>query len=260
MGGQAGVTEKFENYPGFPDGVSGTELAQRFVLQAQRYGVELLQAVAVEDFQTEGKVVEITTSSGQKIDAGVLLLATGSKYRRTKADGETSLIGAGVHFCATCDGPFYKGAENLVVVGRGNSGLEEGRFLTQFAKHVTVIQNSDRLAASRLLQDKVSQHSQMSVLLNTAVEKFNATTGGKLQSLTLRDLLTGSISKRPANGAFIFIGMNPSTQWLPRSIKLDERGFIATDLAFKTSLPRVFAVGEGAAVAIQIRQYLDSDS
>ena len=274
LGGQAGVTEKFDNYPGFPDGVSGSELAQRFVLQAQRYGVELLQAVAVQDFQSEGKLVQITASSGQEINASALLLATGSKYRRTKADGEASLVGAGVHFCATCDGPFYKGADNLVVIGGGNSGLEEGLFLTQFAKHVTIIQNSDQLGASRLLQDKVSRHLQMSVKLNTSVERFNATSSGKLESLTVRDLLTGITSEESTNGAFVFIGMDPNTQWLPESIELDERGFISTDLTFKTSVPRVFAagdvragstkqlasaVGEGAAVAIQIRQYLDSE-
>lgn len=275
LGGQASVTEKFDNYPGFPDGVSGTELASRFVQQAQRYGVELLAAVAVQSFELEDKLIQIMTSAGQKISSRVLLLATGSKYRRTEAEGEAALIGAGIHFCATCDGPFYKGAENLVVVGGGNSGLEEGLFLTQFAEHVTIIQNSDQLGASRLLQDKVTNHPRMSIQLNTSVEKFNATAGGKLQSVTLQDLSTKKMREESTDGAFIFIGMDPNTQWLPESIKLDEHGFVSTDLTFRSSLPRVFAagdvragstkqlasaVGEGAAAAIQIRQFLDSES
>jgi len=140
LGGQAGITERLDNYPGFPEGVGGGELASRFVEQAQRYGVELLAAVSVSSVSQEGGKLQVGLSTGQSITAGAVVIATGSRYRRTDAPGEADLIGAGVHFCATCDGPFYKDAEHVAVIGGGNSGLEEGLFLTKFARKVTVIE------------------------------------------------------------------------------------------------------------------------
>ena len=162
-GGQAGVTERFDNYPGFPDGVSGAELADRIIRQAERYGVEILQAVAVTAITREGPFLQVELSTGGSVLARAVLVATGSTYRRTEAEGEADLIGAGIHFCATCDGPFYKGAKNVTIIGGGNSGLEEGLFLTQFADHVTVLQADSKLSASKLLQDKVLNHPRMSV-------------------------------------------------------------------------------------------------
>src|ERR1700684_1113788 len=168
-GGQAGVTERFDNYPGFPDGVDGAELAERMTQQAQRYGVEILQAVGATRVVREGPMLRVNLSTGDEVFAPVVLIASGSTYRRTDAEGEADLIGAGIHFCATCDGPFYRGANELTVVGGGNSGLEEGLFLTQFADHVTVIQAMAKLTANRLLQDKVVNHPKMSVLLDNSV-------------------------------------------------------------------------------------------
>src|SRR6266487_5851668 len=154
LGGQAGITERLDNYPGFPDGVGGAELADRFVRQAQRYGVELLQAVSVTTVTDDGhRELDVETATGDHYHARAALLATGSSYRRTEAAGEDDLIGAGIHFCATCDGPFYKGSSELMVVGGGNSGLEEGLFLTQFTEKVLVVERSDRLRGSKLLQD-----------------------------------------------------------------------------------------------------------
>ena len=144
LGGQAGVTERLDNYPGFPEGIGGAELADRFAQQAARYGVELLSAVSVESIDAAGGGAVITLSTGQQVTTGATLIAAGSTYRRTGAPGEADLIGSGVHFCATCDGPFYKGAPELVVLGAGNSGLEEGLFLTKFAEHVTVIDRVPR--------------------------------------------------------------------------------------------------------------------
>ena len=135
LGGQAGVTERLDNYPGFPEGIAGAELADRFVKQAERYGVEMLQAVSVTRITDEGhRELDVETATGDHYHARAVLIATGSSYRRTDAEGEDDLIGAGIHFCATCDGPFYKGAEELLVIGGGNSGLEEGLFLTQFTR------------------------------------------------------------------------------------------------------------------------------
>lgn len=271
LGGQAGVTERFDNYPGFPEGVGGAELADRIAQQARRYGVELLQAVSVTGLRAADGVVEVTTSTGQVLHAGAVVLATGSTYRRTGAAGEDDLIGAGIHFCATCDGPFYRGAAELLVVGGGNSGLEEGLFLTQFAEHVTVVEHGTSLRASRLLQDKVAGHPRMTVLLETGVTEFVAV-GGRLGEVVLRDGASGQERRHAAAAAFVFVGLDPNTGWLDGAVELDERGFVVTDRAFQTSVPGVFAagdvragstkqlaaaVGEGAGVALQVRYHLD---
>jgi len=270
-GGQAGVTERFDNYPGFPDGVGGAELAERMTRQAERYEVEILQAVAATAIVKDGPMIRVDLSTGEEVSAPVVLIATGSTYRRTGADGEADLIGAGIHFCATCDGPFYRGAPELTVVGGGNSGLEEGLFLTQFADHVTILQALPALTASKLLQDKVMSHPKMSVLLNARVTSFDASDDGKLTSVTLeRD---GAVETLPTTGAFVFVGLDPNTGFLNGSLATDERGFLLTDHDFRTNVEGVFAagdvrsgstkqiasaVGEGAAVAIQIRYYLDA--
>jgi thioredoxin reductase (NADPH) len=272
VGGQAGVTEKLDNYPGFPDGVAGHDLADRMRRQAERYGVEILQAVAVTSLTPDGREVAVATSTGETYRAPAVLVASGSMYRRTGAEGEADLIGAGIHFCATCDGPFYRGVDEVVVIGGGNSGLEEGLFLTQFAQHVTVLEHSANLAGSRLLQDKVRTHPKMSVLTETAVVGFVAGETGKLTSVVLEDRASGTRRDHPASGAFVFIGLDPNTAFVSGALDLDERGFIETDEQFRTSMPGVFAagdvrrgstkqlasaVGEGAAAAIQVRYHLD---
>lgn len=276
LGGQAGVTERFDNYPGFPEGIAGAELAERFVKQAERYGVEMLQAVSVTRVTDDGhRELDVETATGDHYHARAVLIATGSTYRRTDAEGEDDLIGAGIHFCATCDGPFYKGAEELLVIGGGNSGLEEGLFLTQFADKVTVVESGDALRGSKLLQEKVLDHPKMHVELRHAVKAFRAKDdgSGKLGTVVIEDLATGEVEEHHPAGAFVFIGLDPNTGFLQGQVELDERGFVTTDPAtFMSSLPGVFAagdvrlgstkqlasaVGEGAAVAIQIRGYLD---
>jgi len=270
-GGQAGVTERFDNYPGFPEGVGGTDLAERMTLQAQRYGVEILSAVAVTKVSRDGPMIRVNLSTGENVRAPVVLVATGSTYRRTGAEGEADLIGAGVHFCATCDGPFYRGAKELTVIGGGNSGLEEGLFLTQFAEHVTVLQALPALSASKLLQDKVLNHPKMSVVCNAKLLSFDANEDGKLQSVTIER--EGNTESLPTSAAFVFVGLDPNTGFLDGALATDDRGFIQTDHDFRTNVDGVFAagdvragstkqiasaVGEGAAVAIQIRYYLDA--
>jgi thioredoxin reductase (NADPH) len=269
------VTERLDNYPGFPEGIGGADLADRFVKQAERYGVEMLQAVSVTAITDEGhRDLDIETATGDHYHARAALIATGSSYRRTDAEGEDDLIGAGVHFCATCDGPFYKGSSELMVIGGGNSGLEEGLFLTQFTDLVTVVERGDALRGSKLLQDKVVNHSKMEVLLEHGVTAFRPKDdgSGKLGTVELEDLRTGDRVERHPAGAFVFIGLDPNTDVVKDRIGLDERGFVATDATFMTDMPGVFAagdvrggstkqlasaVGEGAAVAIQIRGHLD---
>lgn len=273
LGGQAGITERLDNYPGFPDGIGGGELADRIVRQARRYGVELLQAVSVVGVSSDGEQVDVETATGDHYHARAALIATGSTYRRTGAEGEDELIGAGIHFCATCDGPFYRGAEELVVLGGGNSGLEEGLFLTQFAERVTIVQRGDRLSATRLLQDKVARHDRMRVLLDREVVRFRAKENGKLGAVELRDQATGEVEELHPAAVFVFVGLDPNTDVVKGSVELDDQGLIVTDMGFMTSLPCVFAagdvrsgstkqlasaVGEGAAAAIAIRQFLEA--
>jgi thioredoxin reductase (NADPH) len=279
LGGQAGVTERLDNYPGFPEGIGGAELADRFVKQAERYGVEMLQAISVvrisadSGMTADGDELDVETANGDHYHARAVLLATGSSYRRTDAEGEGDLIGAGVHFCATCDGPFYKGSDELMVIGGGNSGLEEGIFLTQFADRVTIVERGDRLRGSRILQAKVLDHPRMKVELQHGVKEFRKEDGsGKLASVVIEDLVSGALEEQHPAGVFVFIGLDPNTGFVQGSVDLDERGFVATDPTFMSSMPGVFAagdvrdgstkqlasaVGEGAAAAIQIRGYLD---
>ena len=280
LGGQAGVAERLDNYPGFPEGIGGAELADRFVRQAQRYGVEMLQAISVKRISADsgmtadGDELDVETANGDHYHARAVLLATGSSYRRTDADGEDDLIGAGVHFCATCDGPFYRGSDELMVIGGGNSGLEEGIFLTQFADRVTIVERGDRLRGSRILQAKVLDHPRMKVDLQHGVKQFRKKEdgSGKLGSVVIEDLVSGALEEQHPAGVFVFIGLDPNTGFVKASVDLDERGFVATDPTFMSSMPGVFAagdvrdgstkqlasaVGEGAAVAIQIRGYLD---
>ncbi|MGA7688566.1 MAG: FAD-dependent oxidoreductase [Jiangellales bacterium] len=275
LGGQAGVTERLDNYPGFPEGIGGAELADRMATQAARYGVELLQAVDVVSVESGDAGVNVRLATGQHLQAGAAVLATGSTYRLTGAAGEDDLIGSGVHFCATCDGPFYSGSDEVVVVGGGNSGLEEGLFLTQFAEHVTVVEYADALAGSRLLQSKVAAHPKMTVVTGTEVAEFTADDKGRLAGVRLRDRATGAERDHAAAGAFVFVGLDPNTGWLDGAVETDARGFVVTDRTFATSLPGVFAagdvragstkqlasaVGEGAAVALQMRYHLDDQA
>jgi thioredoxin reductase (NADPH) len=280
LGGQAGVTERLDNYPGFPEGIGGAELADRFVKQAERYAVEMLQAVSVTRISADagmtadGDECDVETATGDHYHARAVLIATGSSYRRTNAEGEDDLIGAGIHFCATCDGPFYKGSDELMVIGGGNSGLEEGVFLTQFTEQVTIIERGDALRGSRILQAKVMEHPRMRVELQHGVKEFRKKDdgSGKLGTVVIEDLANGAIEEHHPAGVFVFIGLDPNTGFVEGTVDLDERGFVATDTSFMSSMPGVFAagdvrdgstkqlasaVGEGAAAAIQIRGYLD---
>ena len=250
------------------------------VQQAERYGVEMLQAVSVTSISADsgmtadGDELDVVTATGDHYHARAALVATGSSYRRTNAEGEDDLIGAGVHFCATCDGPFYKGSDELMVIGGGNSGLEEGVFLTQFTDKVTIVERGDRLRGSRILQDKVLDHPRMEVELRHGVKEFRKKEdgSGKLGAVVIEDLESGEIEEHHPAGVFVFIGLDPNTDFLKGIVELDERGFVAADPTFMSSMPGVFAagdvrggstkqlasaVGEGAAAAIQIRGYLD---
>ena len=269
VGGQAGVTDRIENYPGFPKGVGGAELADHMAEQARRFGVEILQAQPVNSMNDMQICKVVKTASGDEYSAGALLLATGSKYRKLNVPGEDDLIGKGVHFCATCDGPFYKGRE-LLVVGGGNSGVEEGLYLTKFASKVTIVEFDTELRASRVLQEEVKNHPEVEVRLGTTVKEFHG--NGKLSSVTLKNVATGETEEITPSGAFIFIGLVPNTAFAEGFVGLDQWGFIEAGPTMETSVPGVYAagdvragstkqvasaVGEGATAALMIRAFLE---
>ena len=269
VGGQAGVTERIDNYPGFASGIKGGDLADQMRAHAERFGVEILPAQAVTKIAAQGDYRMVTTETGDEYCARALLLTTGSRYRRLGVPGEEDLIGAGIHFCATCDGPFYKG-KDMVVVGGGNSGIEEGLFLSKFASSVTVLEVRDRLGASQILQDKVAGHPKMSVRLETTVEEFRG--NGHLESVVIKDLKTGATEELTPAAAFIFIGLDPHTAFVKDVVKLDKWGFVETDKTMETNIPGIFAagdnragstkqvsaaVGEGTTAALMIRHFLE---
>ncbi len=269
VGGQAGDSEVIENYPGFSQGVGGAELANEMKIQAERFGVEILLAQAVTSIMAKGDYRLITTEAGDEYCSKALLLAPGSRYRRLDVPGEEDAVGAGVHFCATCDGPFYKG-QDMVVVGGGNSGIEEGLFLTKFASKVTVLEMRDRLGASQILREKADRHPQMEVRLSTTVQEFKV--NGKLSSVVIKDVNTGETEELKPGAVFIFIGLDPNVDFLRGSIDLDQWGFIKTGANLETNVEGVFAagdvragstkqvasaVGEGATAALMIRQFLE---
>lgn len=290
FGGQAAGTEKLDNMPGFPDGVAGIEFSQRLRQQAERFGVELLQAQDIAQIYQHDNYHGVRTSDGSEYSACTLLIATGSRYRRLGVAGESDYLGAGVHFCATCDGPFYRGKQ-VAVVGGGNSATEESLLLTKFADQVTILVRSDHFKASAVIQEKVLSHPKIAVHWNTEVNEFIGQES-KLTKLKLLNNRTGDNEILPINGAFIFIGLDPNTGFLADSrIALDPWGFVTTGHALlhsghrphgfenrdpyllETSVPGVFAAGdvrdtstkqvvsaagEGSTAALLIREYLKS--
>ena len=209
MGGQAGITQTLDNFPGFDEGISGAEFADRLARQARRFGVEILQATDVVDLFPQDNYSCAITGGGIEIGAKAVLLATGARYRRMKVPGEDELIGINVHFCATCDGAFYKG-KKVLVIGGGNSGFEEGLFLTKFATQVDIVEFVPQVKASQILQDKVAEYANMSVTVNHAVKEFKVEKN-RLQAVMVEDRLTGELKEWQYDGVFVFIGLSPNS-------------------------------------------------
>lgn len=269
VGGQAGITQEIENYPGFPEPVGGGDLSDRLRIQAERFGVEILAAQGVSSLERQGSDLAVSVNSGELYRAPAMVLATGATYRRLNVPGEEDFIGAGVHFCATCDGSFYKG-KDLVVVGGGNSGFQEGLFLTRFAKSVTILELDKNVRASQALQDKVAGREDMQVLTETTVREFRGK--DRLESILVENVATGETREMRPSGVFVFIGLLPNTDFLKGVVELDRYGFVVTKPNLETSLEGLFAagdvragstkqvasaVGEGATVALMVREYLE---
>jgi thioredoxin reductase (NADPH) len=268
LGGQVGTTQTLDNFPGFHEGISGAEFADRLVMQARRFGVEIMQAQEVSALRRNGDYWEVDTSGGQCYCTKAILLATGARYRRLGIPGENELIGINVHFCATCDGAFYKG-KKVLVVGGGNSGFEEGLFLTKFASQVDIVEFLPEVKASRILQDKVAEQSNMKVTANHAVKEFRGK--NKLDAVMVEDRATGKVKEWKYDGVFVFIGLAPNSDLVKDLAEVDKYGFVLTDKALMAGQPGLFAAGdvragstkqaaaatgEGATAALMIRQYL----
>ncbi|MFH1758537.1 MAG: FAD-dependent oxidoreductase [Pseudomonadota bacterium] len=289
-GGQASTTEKLENVPGFAEGIKGAVFGQQLSRQATRFGAELLQAQDVGRVSSRGRNFLVETADGSRYTGEALLLATGSRYRRLGLPEEESFVGAGVHFCATCDGPFYKG-KPVVVIWGGNSAAEESLLLVKYVEKVTLVVRGERLKASQVIQEKVERHPQIELRFQTEVTGLNGKEG-RLAGVKVRDKKTGHTEEIPAPGAFVFIGQEPNTAFLDKKqIFMDPWGYILTGYRLKqkskdlgalknrepttleTSVPGIFAAGdvragstkqvasasgEGATAALLIREHLQA--
>lgn len=269
IGGMAAITDQVDNYPGFPEGVEGGKLAALLQAQAERFGakIEFGEATALR----EENGLQVVTIDGQDVKAKTVLIATGSDYNKIGVPGEAEYYGRGVHYCATCDGAFYRD-KRLVVVGGGNSAVQEAIFLTRFASHIDMLVRST-IKASEILQHELQKYAdegKITIHLETSTKEIIASDGKVSAVLGEKD---GQETRFDTDGVFIFVGLNPNTGFLKDSaVELDEIGMIKTNNHLETSMPGVFAsgdarsgatlqiasaVGEGAVAALGIREYLD---
>lgn len=270
VGGLAAVTDWVDNYPGFPDGLQGLDLAENLRKQAERFGtkIELGEVMSITD---KGDYKELDTTSGI-MKAKTVLIATGSDYKKIGIPGEQEYYARGVHYCATCDGAFYRD-KRLVVVGGGNSAVQEAMFLTRFASHIDLLVRSDHFRASEVLQHDLENHKdKITVHFNTTTDEIVGE-DGKVVKVVGTDKTTGQKVDFPTDGVFVFVGLKPNTEFLKDSaVELDEIGFVKTNERLETAIPGVFAAGdvrsgatmqiatatgEGASAALYMREYLD---
>jgi thioredoxin reductase (NADPH) len=270
LGGQVSLTHIVENYPGFPEGVGGNELVELFQKQAERFGTKLEFDTASE-VDLSKRPFKVQTFNSTYL-ADTLIISTGATSRRLDIPGETELTGRGVSYCATCDGWFFKD-KDLIVVGGGDSALEESIFLTRYANSVTIVHRRDELRAGPFLQNRAKSNPKIDFIWNSTVTEILGEEA--VESVRLRDVVTQEERIYPIDGIFIFIGHIPNTQLFKDQLDMDELGYLKVDHLMKTNVAGVFAAGEvadshfrqvitsagmGAAAAIQANHYLDGIS
>ena len=271
-GGMAAITDKVDNYPGFPEGIAGLELAGNMQAQAERFGARI-EPAEVTGLHDEGEWKRLETTSGNMY-AKAVLIATGSDYKKLGIPGEAEYYARGVHYCATCDGAFYRD-KHIAVVGGGNSAVQEAIFLTRFATHIDLMVRTT-LKASEVLQkdlQKYVNNGKISIHLGTTTDEIVGSSEGKVVELIGTDTVTGKTVSLNTDGVFVFVGLKPNSGFLNGALDVDEIGLIQTDTNLMTSMPGVFAagdirsgatmqvasaVGEGATAALKIREYLEA--
>ncbi len=266
-GGQIMTTDWVENYPGFPEGISGFELVDRMKRQAEKFGLEIRSREVLKlEFSQENKLA--VTDKGN-FESRALILACGATPQKLEIEGEALLTGKGVSYCATCDGPFFRDQE-VAVVGGGDTAVEEALFLTRFVKRVHLIHRRDKLRATKLLRERALSEEKIEFIWDTIPMRIIGETG--VEKIELKNVKTGDVSRIAVNGVFVFVGYNPNNELLEGLLELDEKGFVITDNDMETSAPGVFAagdirskllrqvstaVGEGATAAFAAERYLE---
>ncbi len=244
-GGQVLTSDWVENYPGFPEGIAGWELIEKFVAQVKRLGFNKINAqVSNLLLQDPWKIIKLV--DGTTIKSKAVVIATGAAHRQLGIPGERELVGKGVSYCATCDGPFFRD-QVVAVVGGGNTAVQEAIFLTKFARKVYVIHRRDKLRAQKILQERAFANDKITFIWNTVVEEILGQE--KVEALRLKNRVTQEETVLPVDGVFIFVGLVPQTAFLEGILELDERGFIITDAEMRTNIPGVFAAGDVRAKA-----------
>jgi thioredoxin reductase (NADPH) len=275
IGGLAAITDWVDNYPGFTDGISGMDLSEQMRGQAQRFGADIRLGI-VESITDEGEYKRLKTSDGDVL-AKAVLIATGSDYKKIGVPGEEEFYGRGVHYCATCDGAFYRD-KRLVVVGGGNSAVQEALFLTRYATHIDLLVRSTIKASDVLVKKLEEAKDKMTVHLGTTTDEIVGETKDNLSHVVKvigTDTKSGEKKEFETDGVFVFVGLKPNTEFLQNSsIELDEVGLVKTDANLNTAMPGVFAsgdvrsgatmqiataTGEGATAALKIREYLEDN-
>ena len=246
-GGQIALTDEVENYPGFPQGVTGSKISEYMLEQAKKYGAKY-ELREVKTIKPKNKSFELETDDGV-IKTKAVILATGASYKRLGTPGEEALTGKGVSYCATCDGAFFKGKE-LLVVGGGDSAMQEGLFLTRYATKITVVHRRDKLRASPILQERARSNPKISFIWNTVIDSINGVK--KVESATLKNVENGKKQEFKVDGIFVFVGQIPQTEFVKGLIELDAGGYIVTkNGSTATNVKGIFACGEVRSGAIK---------
>lgn len=239
-GGQVSLTDELENYPGTP-GITGIELIAQMEKQAKDFGLNIVSEEVVSIEPGAGNQGHLVKTSKKEYLTKSLIIASGAKPRNLGVKGEAEFTGKGVSYCATCDGAFFRNKE-VVVVGGGDSAVEEAIYLTRFCTKVTIVHRRDKLRASKIIQDRAFKNPKINFIWNSTVEEIKGEMGVK--EVVLKNKLSGEITKFATNGIFVFIGYIPNNDFLPDVLKRDQGGFIITDMEMKTNIPGIFACGD----------------
>ncbi len=245
LGGQILNTGAIENYPGFPDGIDGPDLAVLYAEQAKRFGA-VIEYDTVESLDVDGPVKRVI-GDDDEYTAKTVIIATGGEHNKLEVPGEEELSGRGVSYCATCDGNFFRGMD-VMVVGGGDAAMDEGLYLTRMVNSVTVVHRRDGLRASPILQQRAFAEPKMEFVWDTVVQEIQG--NGAVDKVVLKNVRDGTVSVRPTQGVFIYIGFHPISSYLRDVVELDNAGHVVTNLQMETSVPGVFAAGD-------VRQFSD---